>query len=96
MPVTIRIPTQLRPLAGGEATVAVPGSTVAEVLKGLVQLHQAKPLSFREKKMLDRAVALLSGEMASACRLSESAAMALVEQALAEAALVLPPPDPNH
>ncbi len=39
MPVTIRIPTQLRPLAGGEATVSVTGSTVAEVLKGLEAAH---------------------------------------------------------
>ena len=35
MPVTIRIPTQLRPLAGGNATVTATGSTVAEVLKDL-------------------------------------------------------------
>ncbi len=39
MPVTIRIPTQLRPLAGGEATVTVTGSTVAEALKGLEAAH---------------------------------------------------------
>ncbi len=39
MPVTIRIPTQLRPLAGGNATVEVAGSTVAEALKGLEAAH---------------------------------------------------------
>jgi molybdopterin synthase sulfur carrier subunit len=39
MPVTIRIPTQLRPLAGGNATVSVSGSTVAEALKGLEASH---------------------------------------------------------
>ena len=39
MSVTIRIPTQLRPLAGGNATVAVSGSTVAEALKGLEAAH---------------------------------------------------------
>ena len=39
MAVTIRIPTQLRPLAGGNATVAVEGATVAEVLKGLESAH---------------------------------------------------------
>lgn len=35
MAVTIRIPTQLRPLAGGSATVTAEGATVAEALKGL-------------------------------------------------------------
>ena len=35
MAVTVRIPSQLRPLAGGEATVSVSGSTISEVLKGL-------------------------------------------------------------
>ena len=39
MSVTIRIPTQLRPLAGGNATVSVSGSTVAEALKGLEAAH---------------------------------------------------------
>ncbi|HUX66947.1 MAG TPA: CarD family transcriptional regulator [Terriglobales bacterium] len=63
---------------------------VAEVLKSLVQLHQAKPLSFREKKMLDRAAMLLAGEMASAHNLSAEAAMALLQQTLAKAELVLP------
>jgi sulfur-carrier protein len=32
---TIRVPTQLRPLAGGNREVSVEGTTVAEVLKGL-------------------------------------------------------------
>jgi molybdopterin synthase sulfur carrier subunit len=39
MSVTVRIPTQLRPLAGGNATVATEGGTVAEVLKGLEAAH---------------------------------------------------------
>lgn len=39
MAVTVRIPTQLRPLAGGNATVSVTGSTVSEVLKGLEAAH---------------------------------------------------------
>jgi CarD family transcriptional regulator, regulator of rRNA transcription len=39
---------------------------VAEVLKTLVMLNQAKPLSFREKKMLDRAWSLLVDEIAMA------------------------------
>lgn len=64
---------------------------VAEVLKSLVQLHQAKPLSFREKKMLDRAVTLLIGEMASASNLSAERSLELLQQTLAKAALILPP-----
>lgn len=36
---------------------------VAEVLKNLVMLNQIKPLSFREKKMLDRAWSLLVDEI---------------------------------
>ena len=39
MAVTIRIPTQLRPLAGGNATVEVEGGTVAAALKGLEVAH---------------------------------------------------------
>lgn len=39
---------------------------VAEVLKTLMFLNQAKPLSFREKKMLDRAWQLLVDEIAVA------------------------------
>lgn len=33
--VTVRIPTQLRPLTKGESTVTASGSTVGEVLKSL-------------------------------------------------------------
>ncbi len=36
---TVRIPTQLRTLSGGEAEVAVDGSTVGEVLKALEAAH---------------------------------------------------------
>jgi CarD family transcriptional regulator len=39
---------------------------VAEVLKSLLILNQAKPLSFREKRMLDRAWQLLVDEIAIA------------------------------
>lgn len=39
---------------------------VAEVLKSLLILNQAKPLSFREKRMLDRAWLLLVDEIAIA------------------------------
>jgi molybdopterin synthase sulfur carrier subunit len=36
---TVRVPTQLRPLAGGNREVVVEGTTVAEVLKGLDAAH---------------------------------------------------------
>ena len=36
---TVRVPTQLRSLTGGEGQVAVDGSTVAEVLKALEAAH---------------------------------------------------------
>jgi molybdopterin synthase sulfur carrier subunit len=36
---TVRIPTQLRPLTTGAATVDVDGSTVGEVLKALDAAH---------------------------------------------------------
>jgi molybdopterin synthase sulfur carrier subunit len=39
MPVTVRVPTQLRPLAGGSSSVGVEGSTVAEVLAALDVAH---------------------------------------------------------
>jgi len=39
---------------------------VAFVLKSLLMLNQSKPLSFREKKMLDRARYLLVSELALA------------------------------
>lgn len=39
MPVTVRIPTQLRVLCGGAAEVAVEGTTVREVLAGLEATH---------------------------------------------------------
>ena len=39
MPVTVRIPTQLRTLSGGASEVALEGGTVAEVLKALDAAH---------------------------------------------------------
>ncbi len=39
MAVTVRIPTTLRPMAGGQSTVEVDGSTVGDVLKSLDAAH---------------------------------------------------------
>jgi molybdopterin synthase sulfur carrier subunit len=39
VPATVRIPTQLRNLSGGQAEVAVDGSTVGEALKALDAAH---------------------------------------------------------
>ncbi len=39
MAVTVRIPTQLRTLSGGESEVEVEGATVSEVLKALESSH---------------------------------------------------------
>ena len=39
MAVTVRIPTQLRPLAGGNSEVSVEATTVAEALKALDAAH---------------------------------------------------------
>ena len=46
---------------------------VAAVLKGLLLLAQTKPLSFREKKMLERARYLLVSEVAMAKNWEEAA-----------------------
>ena len=39
MPVTVRVPTQLRSLTGGASEVAVDGATVGAVLKALDAAH---------------------------------------------------------
>jgi sulfur-carrier protein len=40
MAVVVKIPTQLRSAAGGEAEAQIDGSTVQEVLDGLFERHQ--------------------------------------------------------
>ena len=45
MAVTVRIPTQLRELSGGNAEVSAEGATVADVLKDL----EAKHAGFQER-----------------------------------------------
>ena len=63
---------------------------VAEVMKSLLMLGRSKPLSFREKKMLDRARHLVISELAVVKRLQDRQAVALVERALSKANLKLP------
>jgi CarD family transcriptional regulator len=63
---------------------------VAVVLKSLVSLSRSKPLSFREKKMLERAKYLLVSEMATACNLTSENAEGLVVKSLAKAKLQFP------
>ncbi len=55
---------------------------IAEVLKGLLILQAAKPLSFREKKMLDR--------VSTSRGWSEEEAARVLDQALSKAQLHLP------
>jgi CarD family transcriptional regulator len=63
---------------------------VAAVLKGLLVLNNAKALSFREKKMLERARYLLVSEMAMAKNCEESEIEELLSSALAKSKLRLP------
>lgn len=64
---------------------------VAEVLKALLVVQQDKPLSFREKKMLDRARHMLVTELSISRSLREQEAVDMIQKALAKAGLVLPP-----
>jgi CarD family transcriptional regulator len=63
---------------------------VAAVLKSLLMLHQSKPLSFREKKMLERARYLLVSELALAKNLQEPDAEELLVKALGKTKLKFP------
>ena len=63
---------------------------VAAVLKGLLLLSQAKPLSFREKKMLERARYLLVSELAMARNCEEPQIEEVLTKALAKSGLHFP------
>jgi len=63
---------------------------VAAVLKNLLILNQAKPLSFREKKMLERCRYLLVSELAMAKNCDEPLIEDLLGKALAKCNLRLP------
>jgi len=65
---------------------------IAEVLKSLLVLQMEKPLSFREKRMLDRARHMLITELTISRGLAESDVVALLEKALSHASLTLPAP----
>ncbi len=62
----------------------------AEVFKGLLQIHLEKPLSFREKKMLERARHMLVSEISIARNVPEITAVNLLQRALLKAGLTLP------
>ena len=55
---------------------------VAEVFKNLVQLSKSKPLSFREKRMLDRARFLLISELSTVMNQGEPDVEDRIEKAV--------------
>ncbi len=63
---------------------------VAAVLKSLVALSRSKPLSFREKKMLERAKYLLVSELATARNTSQESIEDALVRSLAKARLQMP------
>ncbi len=65
---------------------------VAAVLKSLVSLSRTKPLSFREKKMLERAKFLLVSELATARNTSPETIEDALIKSLAKARLQMPSP----
>ncbi len=65
---------------------------VAEVLKCLVVLQAQKPLSFREKKMLDRARIMLVTELATSRGLREPETVELLNKTLGKDNLRFPEP----
>lgn len=63
---------------------------IAEVFKALVMIQMAKPLSFREKKMLERARCMIILETSLAKALNETDAITLIEKALLKSGLRMP------
>ena len=63
---------------------------VAAVLKSLVALSRTKPLSFREKKMLERAKYLLVTELATARNITPETMESVLVKSLAKARLRMP------
>src|SRR6202167_3110918 len=65
---------------------------IAEVLKTLLVLQSEKPLSFRDKKMLERARHMLVTELSISRGLAEFEAIGVLQGALAKSSLTLPAP----
>ncbi len=65
---------------------------IAEVLKSLLVLQLHQPLSFREKKMLDRSRHMLVTELSTSRGWAESDTVRILDQALDNAQLCLPEP----
>jgi CarD family transcriptional regulator len=63
---------------------------IAEVFKALLKIQLTKPLSFREKRMLERARSMLVLETSIAKSVPEHEAVALIEKALAKCSLPMP------
>ena len=63
---------------------------IAEVFKALLIIQLGKPLSFREKKMLERARSMLVLETSIAKAVPEAEAVALIGRALAKCNLPMP------
>jgi CarD family transcriptional regulator len=65
---------------------------VAEVFKTLLIIQSEKPLSFREKKMLDRARHLLLNEVSMSRGVREGEAIQMLNMILGKASLRMPEP----
>jgi CarD family transcriptional regulator len=65
---------------------------VAEVLKSLAAIQAHKPLSFREKKMLDRARVMLVAEVATSRGVAEPEAAGILSRHLTKCSLRFPEP----
>src|SRR5579875_2075869 len=63
---------------------------IAEVFKALLMIQLGKSLSFREKKMLERARSMLVLETSMAKTVSEPESVALIARALAKSGLPMP------
>lgn len=63
---------------------------IAEVFKQLVRLQAEKPLSFREKKMLDRTRTMLISEVSLARNIAQTEAIQLLEKSLLKCGLAFP------
>jgi CarD family transcriptional regulator len=63
---------------------------VAEVFKSLLIVQAERPLSFREKKMLDRARQMVLTEICTSRGLCDADAIVLLDAALGQSALKMP------